>query len=330
MNKTNQQPYKSATDLLDRARRILITTHIRPDGDALGSLFALAESLRSRGKKIDTLLLSPVPPRYTFLFDTPPKVLDSDTTAENLTSENFDLITIVDTNSRSQLPGLDPLLAADTPILVIDHHLTSDNLGTVEIADTSAAAAGMLVYQLLETATIPLTPETAEALFVAVATDTGWFRFPSADSRVYHAAAALVEAGADPARIYDRLYQQDSPQRFALLTAMLDSLELSRNDTHATMTLTRADFERTGAQYTDTEDFINECQRIATVETAALLVEQPDGRIKCSLRSSGRIDVSQIARKFGGGGHKAAAGTYLPPPIENAKKIIQSQLPPEP
>jgi phosphoesterase RecJ-like protein len=206
--------------------------------------------------------------------------------------------------------------------LVIDHHITADGLGDVELIDTTAAAAGLIVYDLLKCAGWPLTEKIARALFVAVATDTGWFHFANTDSRTLTVAAELTGAGAKPSQIYHDLYQNFSPQRFRLMAAMLTSLELHFDGRFAVVRLSRQDFERTGAAHKDTENLIDECRRIGAVEVAALFVELKDGRIRCSLRSRGAVDVRQIAQKFGGGGHKMAAGTYLPAPLDNAKKLI--------
>jgi phosphoesterase RecJ-like protein len=144
----------------------------------------------------------------------------------------------------------------------------------------------------------------------------------------------LIEAGVKPTKIYHDLYQNFSPQRFKLITAMLNTLELHFDGRYATQHLTQADFKLTGAKFGDTENLIDECRRISSVEAAALFVELADGQIKVSLRSTGSplgdtlrcIDVRKIAEKFGGGGHKMAAGVHLPGPIENAKKLILAEM----
>jgi len=136
----------------------------------------------------------------------------------------------------------------------------------------------------------------------------------------------LIDYGAVPNQIYHQLYQSFSPQRFKLMVTMLGTLELHFDGRFATQYLRQADFERTGASYMDTESLIDECQRINSVEVAALFVELKDGQIKCSLRSKGSVDVRQIAQKYGGGGHTMAAGLHLPGPIENAMQTIKSQV----
>jgi phosphoesterase RecJ-like protein len=184
----------------------------------------------------------------------------------------------------------------------------------------------MIVLELLKYAGCPLTERIAQALFVAIATDTGWFQFANTDSRVYRSCAELVDAGARADRLYHNLYQNFSLSRFKLMVAMLGTLELCLDGRFATQHISRRDFERTGAADADTENLINECHRISTVAVSALFVELKDGRIRCSLRSTCPIDVSKIASKFGGGGHPAAAGTYLPRPLENAKQLIFAEV----
>jgi phosphoesterase RecJ-like protein len=237
------------------------------------------------------------------------------------------LIIIIDTNSNSQLPKLEEYLKqAEKPVLVIDHHVTADGLGDVELVDTTAAATGIIVLDFIKYANWPLTEKIAQALFIAVATDTGWFQFSNTDARVFRSCADLIDAGADPVQIYHDLYQNYSLSRFKLMAAMLNTLELHFDGRYAAQHLTMQDFEQTGAAYSDTENLIDESRQIGTVEVAALFVELKDGRIRCSLRGRGAVNVCQIAQKFGGGGHKMAAGTYLPGPLQNAKQLINAEV----
>jgi phosphoesterase RecJ-like protein len=317
----SKDDFQKAVELIAQSNDILLTTHTRPDGDACGSVTALFEVLTSRGKKVSTVFLSQVPQWYEFLFTEKPSLLDKDISAKP------DLLIIIDTNSLSQLPGFDEYLKHNTaPVLVIDHHVTADGLGDVELVDTTAAATAMIIFALLKYASWRITEKIAEALFTGIATDTGWFQFDNTDAGTYRVCADLADSGVNPAALYRRLYQNFSPQRFALMTAMLGTLELHFACRYASLRLLRCDFERTGAAYEDTENLIDECRRLGTVEAAALFVELKDSRIRCSLRSRGLVDVSRIAKKFGGGGHKMAAGTYLPGPLKSAEQLIKAEL----
>jgi len=322
--------FQQAIELIDRSKSILITTHTKPDGDACGCIVAMCDILSNLGKKAKSLLLSPSPEWYQFLFAEQVPVLGEDVQLEELIDGRFgefNLIIIVDTNSYNQLPEFEKYLKqADKPVLIIDHHETADDLGDVELVESDAAATALIVLDLFKYAGWIITEKIAEVLFVAVATDTGWFQFSNTDSRTYRACTELIDAGAKPTQIYKNLYQNFSYPRFMLMAAMLSKLELHLDGRYATQYLRQADFEQTGAKYEDTENLINECQRISTVELAALFVELKDGRIRCSLRSRETVNVSEIAAKFGGGGHKMAAGTYLPGPLENAKQLILEEV----
>ena len=322
--------FRKAVELIDESKSVLITSHDKPDGDACGSIVALCESLRALGKNVQPLFLSTLPGWYEFMPTEPIPVLGDDLQNHELEEGRlgeFDLIIIVDANSCSQLPKFEEYLkSSSAPVLILDHHVTSDGLGDVELADASAAATGLIVLDLFKCAGWEITAKTAEALFVAIATDTGWFQFSNTDGRVHRACGELIDAGARPTEIYDNLYHNFSHSRFKLMAAMLDSLELHLDGRYAVMQVSRQDFERTGAGYNDTENLINECHRIGTVEASALFIELEDGRIRCSLRSRGSTEVNVIAARFGGGGHKMASGMYLEGSLENAKQLILGEM----
>jgi bifunctional oligoribonuclease and PAP phosphatase NrnA len=325
--------YKQALDLIDRAGTILITTHTKPDGDACGCVAAMTESLRAEGKTVRPLLLSRIPSWYGFLFNEKVAIIQDDVQVADLIEGEFgrvDLIILVDTDSYTQLPHFDAYIKqTQTPILVFDHHVTSDKLGRVEIVDVAASATGLVVYDFLKWTGWPLTRTIAESLFVAIATDTGWFQYTNTDGRTFRSAADLVDRGVNPATAYDKLYQNFPYSRFKLMQAMLNRLELHMNGQFAIQAILQEDFQNTGASFEDTENFINECHRIESVKVSVLLVELKDGRVRCSLRSRGRVDVSEVAARFGGGGHKNAAGTFLPGPIAHARQLIYDAIAPK-
>ena len=326
----NKETYQRAQSLIEASHNILITTHTKPDGDACGCMLALHEALTARGKRAVLLLLSNLPSWYRFLFASMPPVLGEDLTVEELNAGRLvqpDLIIVVDTNSYSQLPRFENYLRqTDTPVLVIDHHATADGLGAVEITDPTAAAAGLVLLDFLNYAGWPITRTMSEFLFVAIATDTGWFRFTNANSPVFRACARLTELGADPSSAYRSLYQGFSYKRFQLMLRMLNSLQLQFDGRYACQQLTREDFEQTGTSYKDTEKLIDECKRISTVQIAALFVELESGDIRCSMRSRGDAEVAKIMQQFGGGGHAMAAAATLAGPIGDARRRIQSEV----
>jgi len=327
---TNTKDYKPVWRLLDQAQKVLLTTHRNPDGDACGCLASMHRILTDMGKDAKILLLTEIPQWYNFLFDENPPVLNQDLTQPELLANKLiepDLIMIFDTNSRSQLPGFcDYLQQNQKPVVVIDHHRTSDHLGDIELVDPDAAAAALILFDLIKFNRLQITPQIARALFVAIATDTGWLRFNNADSRAFYACAELVDLGADPAPLYRRLYENFSTTRFNLMVRMLNSLRLHLQGRLAVVSLLQEDFRQTGATDEDTENLINECQRLSSVQVAAFFVELPDGNVKCSLRSSGSVDVGNLAQSLGGGGHRMASGVHLGGPMEKAEQLIFENL----
>jgi len=304
--------FQKALDLINKSKTILITAHTRLDGDACGCMAAIDDVLTDLGKKTKLLLLSPPPEWYEFLFEHPHPVLGADLTLEQLMQGQFfdhDLIMIIDTNSYSQLPEFEKYLKqTNKPVIVIDHHATADGIGDIELTEKDSAATGLIVLDFFKYANWPITEKIAEAIFVAAATDTGWFQFNNTDSRIFNSCAELIDAGANPAQIYYKLYQNYSHQRFKLMAAMFNTLELHLDGRIATQHILLSDFAQTGAEHKDTENLIDECRRISTVEASALFVETKDGRFRCSLRSRGAVNVGKIAQKVGGGGHKMAVG----------------------
>jgi len=321
--------YQNAVDLINNANSVLLTTHIRPDGDACGCVRAMMEIIRQLGKKAQPLFMSPLAAWYESLFDEKPAILGNDVEPVQLsqTYRDVDLIIIVDTDSTVQLPGFAEWLPnCGKKILVIDHHITGDDLADVKLLDTEAAAAGEIIFDLIKFANWDITEHIAESIFIALSTDTGWFKFGNTDSRIFHTAAELIDAGARPNVIYRLLYQSFTPSRLYLMTRMLDHLELHADGRIATQYILRKDFDETGASGPDTENLIDECQRIESVEVAVLFTELADAGFRCSLRSKGKVDVRKIAQKYGGGGHTLASGVNLEGPLEAAIGSIVDEI----
>ena len=328
----DNETFQQAVDLINDSKSVLLTTHIRPDGDACGCVRALMEVILQLGKKAQPLFMSPLAAWYEAIFDGNPSILGNDVQPEQLLQvyDEVDLIIMVDTDSRVQLPGFAEWLPdCGKKIIVIDHHITGDYLGDVKLVDTAAAAAGEVIFDLIKFAGWDITESIAESIFIALSTDTGWFKFGNTDSRIFHTAAALIDAGARPNEIYRLLYQSFTPARLYLMTRMLDHLQLHADARIATQYILRKDFDETGASGPDTENLIDECQRIETVEVAALFTELADGGFRCSLRSKGKVDVRRIAQKYGGGGHTLASGVNLKGPLDKAIQSIVDEITPQ-
>lgn len=313
------QPLK---DLIDGHQRFVISSHVRPDADAIGSERGLALLLESLGKEVRIINPSATPNHLRWLDPegTIQKV-GGEVTVESVCETDVHLV--IDTSSWVQLPEVQKVLE-QTPAkkVVIDHHVSSDDLGAVEFKDVSASATGVLITELVEACGVAPGPEQATALFAAIATDTGWFRFSNADARTYRTAARLIDHGVQPNVIYRELYERSSLSRLKLHSVVLARVDLAFEGRLGHTWVRRQDFSDTGAHPSDTEDLVNDCLTIEGVEAAFILVEQADGRVKVSLRSRSVLNVAAIAEQFGGGGHKQAAGAMLSGPIATAQQTI--------
>jgi phosphoesterase RecJ-like protein len=324
------EEHKRAFDLLSGCGRVLCLSHTRPDGDAIGSVLGLRSLLRGVGVDVTGVMLDPPTSRYEWLLVGDPLAIWT-TDAAAIRDRSYDAVILVDTCAARQLEPVMPFVKQlSAPRVVFDHHATRDVPAGVLLIDETAAATCELICEWADAVGLTPSAEAATALFAGLATDTGWFRFPSVDARALRTAERLVALGADPHRIYERLYSQDAPGRLRLLGAMLATLELRAGGRLAVVELTQESFRRNGATPADTEDLINEPQRIAGVMAAVLFVEQDDGRVRVSFRSKRDLDVAALAAEFGGGGHARAAGARvvgsLPEVRERVLQRVESCL----
>jgi phosphoesterase RecJ-like protein len=315
-------PWHRFVEIVRAHQRFVLTTHIRPDGDAVGSEVALAEILESLGKDVMVCNDFAVPPNLRFL-NVPPRLgkLGVDVSTEQLADR--EVLIVLDTTAWGQLRAMCEVIKNTKAVkVVIDHHQSGDDLGAELFKDTAAEATGSLVIEAADQLGVPLTPEIARPAFVALATDTGWFRFGSTTSATLRLAARLVDAGARPDDLYKALYENDSHARLQLIGRTLARSQTDLGGRLIYTWIERADFAATGSQPSDSEDIINMLLSVGSTEAAVILVEQPAGGFKISLRSRCHVDCSALAERFGGGGHKAAAGASLDEPLESARRKI--------
>jgi phosphoesterase RecJ-like protein len=306
-------------DFVRRHGRFLLTTHVRPDPDGLGSMLALADILEQQGKEVQLVISSLYPPRYAFL-DPRKRVLRFDPSTGNWRMAQA--IIVLDTGTWNQLGDFGPYLRqSDAARVVIDHHLTQDDLGALRLIDITAEATGRLVYEATEAFHATVTPDVAQCLFLALATDTGWFRHANTTPATFSLAAELVKAGARPTEGHDLLYEQNSPGRLKLIGLVLSRLRLEQGGRVAWTEIRRDDYTATGAIPQDTEELVNWTRSVAGVEVGLMLMEQPRGGIKVSFRSRS-LDVAGLAERFGGGGHRLAAGATLETTLDDARARV--------
>ena len=317
--KSSNESFQAVVDALRSAKSLVAVTHVHPDGDALGAMVALGRAGQAAGKRVTLVVPDTLPPRYAFLFDQQ-RYVGADGFAA--LADKADLIVVVDTCAFGQLDELaGEIRRCMEKVVVIDHHLTCDEVSSTQWIDATASAAGLMVAELLEALDWCVDLPTAEALATAVLTDTGWLRFANTDARTLRCVARLVDLGVRLDELYRRIYQSDRPERLRLMARVLDNLELHCDEKLAVMTLGGEDFKQTGARLNETENLINEAMRLGSVIAAVLLIEQTDG-VRASLRSRGEIDVADIAKRFDGGGHARAAGCGSTDNLETFKQQL--------
>ena len=299
---------KAPEDLLVKVRqgnRFLLTSHVSPDGDSIGSALGLARVLRGMGKGALVWTRDPVPGVYGRL----PGIERVHSGAEPPAGfpERFDAIVALECPSLDRT-GIDEHLQGGLPILNIDHHLGNQHYGQVNWVDTAAPSVGEMVYRLARGLRVAPDPDTANLLYMTIVSDTGGFRFSNATEAAFEASAQLVREGARPELVSEWIYENRPEAGLRLLAEVLQTLEMHAGGRVATVLLTREMLERVGADPSHGEGLVDYPRRIAGVQAVAMLREREDGRAKVSLRSRGEADVEKIARAHGGGGHQNAAG----------------------
>lgn len=310
--------------LVSDAQSFILTSHMRPDCDAIGSEIALAHALRSLGKTVRIVNGDPVPPHIGFIDPRGEvEVLGRDVTTAELTC---DVLAVLDTSAWSQLgPMAEVVRHSSAHKIVIDHHVSEDDLGATVFKDPTSESTGRLVLQAIDALGAALSREMAMSLFTAIATDTGWFRFASVSEATFAAAARLIGAGARPHVLFAALYEQNSLPRLLLQGRILSNVKSHLGGRLLSTAITRADLDAVGAEPTDTEDVINRLLGVAGVEVALLFLELGPRETKVSLRSRSSVDVNEIAGRLGGGGHRAAAGVrYAGPLAEAETKVLEA------
>ena len=301
--------------ILREGERFLVCSHARPDGDAVGSMLAMGMLLRQLGKHVDLVTADRVPAIYRGLPGT-----DVIQTAMRVRGP-YDAAILLECDSlaRTRLRGLDELF-----LINIDHHASGKEFANVNWIDRNACAVAELVHRLVRIAGGIVTPEMATCLYTALLTDTGGFCYGAIQPTTFTLAADLIDAGADPVGIAREVYFKNPMSKLLLLGAALSNLHRDRS--LAWLSVTHHDMLRSCAAEEDCEGVANYALSIAGVEAAVFLRELPDGRIRLSLRSKGKINVATICENMGGGGHENAAGCILEGPIENATEIMLSAL----
>jgi len=301
---------------LTRSRRVLLTTHTHPDGDAIGSLLALGLILERMGKAIAMVDEDPIPAIYRFL----PEV-------ERITRRvpadlEFDAAVVLDCGSLQRIGAVAEAVAAVPVVVNIDHHVTNKAFGALRLVDPDACATAEIIYRIIREMRAPIDKIVAAAIYTGIFTDTGSFRFANTNLEAFTICREMVALGVDPYQVAKHVYGTYSLGRIKLLNMALDSIELAANGKMTIMTLSQEMLRETRTQPEDGDGLINYARRIEDVRVAALIQELNSGQenhYHVSLRSDGSVDVARIALARGGGGHVSAAGFSVTAPLADVK-----------
>ena len=319
-----------AVQLIRAGKRFLLTCHVLPDADAVGSMLGLAEVLRSLGKDVVLYNRDPIPEMLAFL----PGVEQIRQSIPP--GQRFDATLITDTAARSLLPRQLPPRAISGPRVIVDHHVAHDDFGDVVVRDSEACATAIVVLELAQALGVrPVPPLAAEPLYAAIVADTGSFRYRGTTPATLRLAADLLEAGVDPWRVAQNIFESWPMERLRLLGFAINSIETEYMSRVAILSVPLNMIERAGATDRMVEGMVEYGRMIKGVEVSVMLWERrprsdetDHGQLfsRLSLRSGGTIDVAAIATALGGGGHRAAAGATLSCDLRRARELVLAEV----
>lgn len=313
-------------EILYSSSHVILSTHINPDGDALGSTLALYHWLSNRGIKTDILIDGVVPSNLKFLPGSE-NIKTFDPKKHNKLFKLADTIVILDLNDSKRLRALEMnVLTSGARKILIDHHINPKDFVDLYVVDTEAAATSELLYRIFDKAKSTFTKEMAIGLYTGIATDTGNFRFNRTDAELLHMASKLIEYGADPVDIYEQVYNQNSFNAVRLLGMAIANMELHYDNRMCVMKVSNYMFESTNSVEDDVENFVEKTMSIEGVCVGVLITEVKErNEARVSFRSKGDIPVRKLAEIFNGGGHLNAAGARIHnlPFDEVVSKVIE-------
>lgn len=309
---------------LGDCNNILISAHVRLDGDAIGSEIAMYHALKNLGKNPVVVNDSEIPRVFTFL----PETALFDTRGDSVETLNgkCELAVVLDSPGLNRLGKVSNMLSSGLPVVNIDHHESNSNFGSLNLIRTDLSSTGEIVLHLLRETSQKVSPEIATALYVAIITDTGRFTHSNTTPDCLRAAAYLIDHGANPTEIAKNIYKTHTHGQLMLHASATKTMKMDAEGSIATIQLTREMMESTKTSAIDTQEFPDIPASIEGVKIGILLREmQEPNKIKVSLRSRDGVDVNQIAQKFGGGGHKYAAGCEIQGSITDVENIILTE-----
>lgn len=301
------ETYNAVLDVFDRHQFFALSTHINPDGDAIGSELALYSFLKDLGKHVQIFNTDAVPKIYQFL-----PFCDAILPPEAVQGYSPEILVVLDAGMLKRIgDDLSRTLIPTKAIVNIDHHATANHFGNYNLVEVEASSTSEIVYQLIKHHGAPIGRDRALCLYTGIMFDTGCFRYANSTPAAHRIAADLINAGVSVDEIYRFVYEAAPVGRIRLLSEVLQTLGVTPDGKIAWVYATQEMFRKTGMGREEVDGFINHIRAIDTVEFAVLVIEQEDGRSKASLRSKRFVDVGEIAAEFGGGGHQRAAGCEI-------------------
>lgn len=332
---TSKLDYPAFEHIIRENNSFAITTHVNPDGDAIGSEVGLAEWLRSLGKTVRIINHNDTPANYTFIGNGDPFVEQFELKRHGELLRAVDCILVLDVNDPGRVRSLEPYVLEHKNVAVIDHHLEPKEFAKNYFIDTEACSTGELIYRLFEHTQPALggsiSPRGAMALYTAIMTDTGGFKFPRTDAKVFRMCAELLEMGADPVVSYNEVFNSSPASRLLLLRESLNSLEYFYDNRMAVQLLTQDQLKATGSTEEEVDGFVQMPFQVGGIVLSVFILELREGW-KMSVRSKGDVSAAALAQAFGGNGHFHAAGArfydkYSPKEVKEravrlAKEIV--------
>lgn len=312
--------FRKIKNIIDTGKRFLITTHVDPDGDALGSCFSLYWVLDSLHKMPSVYVRDKIPYMYEFL-PKPPNLF-----FKEIPKGNYDAIFALDCGNLFRVGNGHERLKEMGPLVNIDHHTTNETFGSVNILNQDSSSTAEILYKLYGSMKVSFTYDIAVNLYTAIFTDTGSFRYSNTNSDSFLICEEMTRYGVSPSHVAQMVYENHPKERFLLLSEVLATLETFKKDTIAMARVTEEMFRKTKTSKEYTEGFVETIKEIRGVDVAILIRELADDQFKISMRSKGNTDVAAVCNHFGGGGHKNAAGCTMKGTIVLVKDMLKEAL----
>lgn len=317
--------YQSLLNSLEKYDKFLLTTHVNPDGDAVGSLLGLKYILQSYAERIDLVIEDSVPEYLSFLSEVEDIYL-SDELAITERKADYDLVFVVDCGELDRIGNVADLISADSKLVNIDHHDDNQEYGSYNYVDSTVSSAGELVYDLAVELGANFKKDFGMAIAAAIITDTGNFKFSNTTPKAHRIIADMLELGIDTEKIIKKVYQTENYSSLKLKGKVLADLKLAGEQNIAWASVSQQDLDSFGADWEDTEGLVNSIRSVKGIEVGVLFKEAAEEKTRVSFRSNEYFAVNEFAHQFEGGGHPRAAGCTVMAPLAEAEKRIISKL----